>query len=55
VAAGFVRLTRDGKMNMGRLIKYAGGKWHRNRRVWELADKDVLKLGLSKMIVPKGE
>jgi len=39
-------------MKLGKLLKSAGNKWNRERRFWELADKDVLKLGLSKMIVP---
>ncbi len=39
------------EINVRRLVKKAGGRWNRNKRVWELPYGEILSLGLSKRIV----
>jgi hypothetical protein len=36
-------------------VKAAGGRWNRPQRVWELAYKDVVALGLTDRIVGRDE
>ena len=47
--------VKHGEINMGKLIRAAGGRWNRKEKVWELPDSEVLALGLEDRIVQKGE
>jgi len=47
--------VKHGEINMGKLIRVAGGRWNRKEKVWELPDSEVLALGLEDRIVQKGE
>jgi len=40
-----------GEVQVARLIKAAGGKWNKSKKVWELPYKDVLALGLELRLV----
>lgn len=40
-----------GEVQVARLIKAAGGKWNKSKKVWELPYKDVLALGLEPRLV----
>jgi hypothetical protein len=40
-----------GEVALGKQVKAAGGKWNREKHVWELPYDEVLKLGLSERIV----
>ncbi len=46
-----IRVMLDEKA-LKQQVKAAGGRWNRTRRVWELAYKEVLALGLTERIVP---
>ena len=35
-----------GEMNLSRAVKTAGGKWNREKKVWQLPYKEVIDLGL---------
>ncbi len=37
-----------------KLVKAAGGRWNRSRKVWELAYRDVVDLGLTDRMVAEG-
>jgi len=39
-----------GEIHLGRLVKAAGGKWNRNKKVWELPYGEVLDLGLEQRL-----
>ena len=41
-----------GEVEVGKRIREAGGTWNRSERVWRLAYKDVMRLGLTDRIVP---
>lgn len=43
--------VKYGEVHLGRAIKSAGGRWNRNRKVWELPYQEVQALGLEKRIV----
>jgi hypothetical protein len=47
--------VKYGEVDVGRLIKSAGGRWDRKQSVWELPYQQVLALGLEDRIVNKGE
>jgi len=47
--------VKYGEINMGKLIRAAGGRWNRKEKVWELPYSEVLALGLENRIVQKGE
>ena len=38
-------LVQYGEVEIGIKVKAAGGKWKRDKKVWELLYKDVLRLG----------
>ncbi len=40
-----------GEVDLGKFVKAAGGIWNREKRVWELAYKDVAALGLQDRVV----
>ena len=40
-----------GEVKVANLIKAAGGRWNRSIRLWELAYKDIINLGLEDRIV----
>ncbi|MEZ4528664.1 MAG: hypothetical protein R2941_22350 [Desulfobacterales bacterium] len=40
-----------GEAELGRLVKAAGGRWNREKKVWELAHRDVAALGLLDRVV----
>ena len=40
-----------GEVNLGKLIRYAGGKWNRGKRLWELPYRDAVSLDLVERIV----
>jgi len=40
-----------GEVHLGRLVKAAGGKWNRQKRVWELPCREVQALGLEERMV----
>ncbi|MEE4355551.1 MAG: hypothetical protein V2I97_03730 [Desulfococcaceae bacterium] len=40
-----------GEVELGKLVKAAGGIWNREKRVWVLAHKDVMALGLQDRVV----
>lgn len=41
-----------GEVRIGRLIKAAGGRWNRKKRLWELPYGEVQALGLEERMVP---
>lgn len=43
-----------GEIYLGRLAREAGGKWNRQRKLWELPYKAVVDLGLEDRIVERG-
>ncbi len=43
--------VKYGEVEIGRMIRDAGGKWNRHKRVWELAYKHVVALNLTDRIV----
>ncbi len=44
-------LVKYGEIGLGRKVKAAGGKWNRERKVWELPYDMVVKFGLKDRIV----
>ena len=42
-----------GEINLGKLIKAAGGIWNREDKVWELPYREVVSLGLTDRVVMK--
>ena len=40
-----------GEIQIGRLIKSAGGRWNREKKVWELPYGEAIALGLDKRII----
>jgi len=40
-----------GEVHLGRLVKAAGGKWNRQKRVWELPYREVQAPGLEERMV----
>ena len=40
-----------GEVALRRLVREAGGKWNKQKKVWELVYKSVIELGLEKRIV----
>ncbi|MEZ4525096.1 MAG: hypothetical protein R2941_04150 [Desulfobacterales bacterium] len=40
-----------GEVELGKLVKAAGGRWNREKKVWELAHSDVAALGLLDRVV----
>ena len=40
-----------GEINIGKLVKAAGGYWNRKRKIWELPYKEAIALGLEERIV----
>lgn len=40
-----------GEMQIGRLVRAAGGEWDRSKRVWLLPYREVVALGLENRIV----
>ena len=42
-----------GEIQLGRLVKNAGGKWNPMKKVWKLPYREVKALGLEKRIVYK--
>ena len=42
-----------GELELSKLIKRTGGRWNRERKVWELRYDLVIKLGLEDRIVDK--
>ncbi len=40
-----------GEIALGKQVRAAGGKWNREKQIWELPYQEVLKLGLSERIV----
>ena len=40
-----------GEVDLARKVKTLGGKWNKDKKVWELAYGDVQALGLAKRIV----
>ena len=42
-----------GEVHIGKLVREAGGRWNRTKKVWELAYKNVIDLGLENRIVTK--
>ena len=49
-----IRVGRD-EHEVKKLVKAAGGRWNYKKRVWELAYKQVVKLGLTDRIVQPEE
>jgi hypothetical protein len=45
-----IRITY-GERNLGTRVKAAGGRWNKHQKVWELAYKKVVELGLLDRIV----
>jgi len=43
--------VRNGEIQTGRLVRSAGGKWNRARKLWELPYREAIALGLEKRIV----
>jgi len=39
--------------DLRRLVKNAGGRWNREKKVWEMAYGEILSLGLTKRIIKK--
>jgi len=39
------------EIQIGRLIKSAGGRWNREKKVWELPYGEAIALGLDKRII----
>jgi hypothetical protein len=46
--------VKYGEIQIGRLIRSAGGRWNRKEKVWELPYGEVLALGLEDRMVTKG-
>ncbi len=46
--------VKYGEVDIGRLIKSAGGRWNRKQGIWELPYGKVIALGLENRIVTKG-
>jgi hypothetical protein len=42
-----------GEVRVGRLVKAAGGRWNRNKKLWELPYREVQALGLEERIIPE--
>ena len=42
--------VRYGEVNLGKQVRAVGGKWNRQKQVWELPYQNVLKLGLTDRI-----
>ena len=40
-----------GEVQTGRLVKAAGGRWNRQRKLWELPFREAMALGLENRIV----
>ena len=40
-----------GEVRIGKLIRSAGGRWHKKNKYWELPYKDVVALGLEDRII----
>jgi len=47
--------VKYGEVQIGKLIRNAGGNWNREQGVWELAYGEVIALGLENRIVNKKE
>ncbi len=47
--------VKYGEIQIGRLIRAAGGRWNRKEKVWELPYGEVLALGLQDRMVTRGE
>ena len=43
--------VKYGEVDIGKMIRSAGGRWDRNNKVWELPYSEVLALGLENRIV----
>jgi hypothetical protein len=43
--------VRYGEIELRRKVRAAGGRWNRNKKVWQLTYKEVLRLGLTDRIV----
>ncbi len=44
-----------GEVELGRMIRAAGGKWDRKKKQWELPYRDAINLGLEERIITKEE
>lgn len=45
--------VKYGEVHIGKLVRAAGGKWNKQKNVWELAYKEVIALGLEDRIIAK--
>ncbi len=44
-----------GEKSLGKRVRAAGGRWNRQKKVWEVAYKAVVELDLLDRVVPEGE
>ena len=44
-----------GEIDLGVKVKRIGGRWNKKDRLWEVAYKNVIKLGLEKRIIWKNK
>ena len=40
-----------GEIHLGRLVRNAGGRWHKDKKLWELPYGEAIALGLEERIV----
>ena len=40
-----------GEVQIGRLVRAAGGRWYREKKLWQLPYREVMALGLENRIV----
>jgi len=45
--------VKYGEIDLGRLVRQAGGVWNRARKVWELRYDQIKALGLTERIIDK--
>ena len=39
------------EMNLRRLVKNAGGRWNKDKKIWEMPYGEIISLGLTKRII----
>jgi hypothetical protein len=47
-----VRIVNEfGEIHLGRLVRAAGGRWNKTKKLWEIPFGEVLELGLEDRLV----
>lgn len=44
-----------GEVDLGKQVKAAGGRWNREKKVWEIAYQQVIALGLTERMIGEAE